>query len=90
MIRRRALVAGMKTAAYIRAAALDAMPRPIPAINREAWVVLARACGNLNQIARHLNEAGAIRTADQVGQVRSQLEDLRRALLGVVLYESED
>ena len=41
---------------FIRRAALSAVPRVVPEVNREAWVELARLGSNLNQLVRHLNE----------------------------------
>jgi len=41
---------------FIRRAALSAPPRIVPAVNRAAWVELARLSANLNQLVRHLNE----------------------------------
>lgn len=83
---RRALVR-MQRGEYLRAAALHRLPPTIPAINREAWVHLARIGGNLNQIARHLN-AGAIHP-DEIAAAQRLIADLRRLLLGVK-HESED
>lgn len=41
---------------FVRRAALSAVPRVVPEVNREAWVELARLSANLNQLVRHLNE----------------------------------
>ncbi len=53
-------------------------PASIPQLNAEAWVELARASANLNQLARHLNSGGA---AD-AETIRLQLEEFRSALIG--------
>lgn len=47
----------MQRGEYLRAGALSRLPPTIPAVNREAWSSLAREAGNLNQLARHLNQS---------------------------------
>lgn len=68
---------------WLRMAALDKLPPTVPALNSEAWVELARAAGNLNQIARALN------TGEQIekGGLRDQLNQFRAALIGAKLDE---
>lgn len=63
---------------WLRMAALDRLPPTVPEINREAWTDLARAAGNLNQIARHLNEGGV---ADAEA-IRAELAAFRAMLIG--------
>lgn len=63
---------------WLRMAALDKLPPTIPAINREAWTQLARSAANLNQIARHLNEGGAV----MLDELADELAEFRRALIG--------
>lgn len=61
-IERLASGAGLPLATFIRQAALGAVvpARPeIPAVNRKAYLELARVGSNLNQIAHHLNAGTA-------------------------------
>jgi hypothetical protein len=53
-------------------------PPPAPAINREAWAELARAAGNLNQLARHLNAGGFMHDGPELA---AELEKFRAALI---------
>jgi hypothetical protein len=69
---------------YLRCAALDELPPTIPAINREAWVELSKAAGNLNQIAKRLNEERGI-SESQFEKVVSELREFRSALIGAKL-----
>lgn len=46
---------GMQRGEYLRVAALGKLPPVVPQVNREAWVKLARAAANLNQIAHRFN-----------------------------------
>lgn len=68
---------GVRRPAYLRAAALAHLPPVIPELNREAWIHLARAAGNLNQIAHRLN---AGEEAD-IQEIRAALTDFRGALI---------
>lgn len=64
--------------AYLRDVWTRTAPQPIPAINSEAWVELARCASNLNQIARFLNSGGQL----DVDGLQSDLNELRAALIG--------
>ena len=75
----RAQEVGLRLPVYIRDAALDRLPPMIPALNREAWVSLSRAAGNLNQIARAVRGGEAA----QASEVRTALDEFRAALIGV-------
>jgi len=75
---------------YLRLAALAEPPRVVPEINREAWAELARASGNLNQIARVANEQGHIRGRDALYEMRDKVEAVRRLLLGITSPKRED
>ncbi len=69
----------------------QARPRPmtmIPELNQSAWLELSRSSSNLNQIARHLNEAG-IQSAD-LPQIIILLTQFRDALIGARLAEEGD
>ena len=88
---------GMERSEWLRRAGLGKRLAPaIPAVNREAWVALARTSANLNQIARAMNAAGQIRDADLVGilaELHGQVAALRLDLVGVghqVVDETED
>lgn len=52
-------------------------PKQIPAINRKAYIELARAAANLNQIARALNRGDQIIMEDLI----RELQEFRRAML---------
>jgi len=75
---------GMTRGEWIRTKALKRkLPRAIPEINRKAWADLARSLGNLNQIAKHLNQgggdlAGAVATVEQI---RAEVQKLRQQLI---------
>lgn len=62
---------------YLRLCFLGNPPPRIPSINREAWQALARASGNLNQIAAKCN------TGDlpDIEEIREALKDFRMALI---------
>ncbi len=88
---------GMERSEWLRRAGLGKRLAPaIPAVNREAWVALARTSANLNQIARAMNAAGQIRDADLVGilaELHGQVAALRLDLVGIghqVVDEAED
>lgn len=52
-------------------------PKQIPEINRKAYIELARAAANLNQIARALNRGDQIIMEDLI----RELQEFRRAML---------
>jgi len=68
----------MQRGEYLRAAALHRLPPSIPAVNRQAWVELARTAANLNQLAHRLN-AGETLRSPRCGQPSTEL---RRRLIG--------
>lgn len=53
-------------------------PPQVPELNQGAWVALASASANLNQIARRLNSGDAV----QAEEIRELLSQFRAALLG--------
>ena len=53
------------------------MPAPVPELNAKAWESLARASGNLNQIARHLNSGGGI----NFEKIKVEVEEFRASLI---------
>lgn len=84
-IRRRARAASLPVAAYVRSAALTRrLPRPIPAVNRRAWIEFARFSSNINQLA-HAANAGRILSAAEVlpalDAARREMARLRALLL---------
>ena len=83
--------AQMQRGEYLRCAALHRLPPTIPPLNREAWVSLARAAGNLNAITRRLHEAAHTLDAlappiDEISQV---LADFRLTLVCAAGIEDE-
>jgi hypothetical protein len=56
----------------------------VPELNREAWRALARAVGNLNQLAHHANAGERVGSelADELAEVRAQVAQLRKELVG--------
>jgi len=88
--------AGIKEmGAYVRGAVLAQRPPPsvVPAVNREAWVALARTASNLNQLSAHLNAGhlpGAVNPVslrDLLVALTEEVRALRLALLGVTPEE---
>lgn len=81
---------------WLRAHGLGRKPRTarqVPELNREAWQDLAHCLGNLNQIARHLNEGGHVevgRIERLIAEIRTQVHGLRLALLGQLDSEDPD
>ena len=73
---RGALTAGewLRTLALARR-----LPRPIPAINLEAYRALARAASNLNQLSRRANAADQL----DIAALAATLASFRAALVGV-------
>ena len=55
------------------------LPRPIPAINLEAYRALARAASNLNQLSRRANAADQL----DIAALAATLASFRAALVGV-------
>lgn len=68
---------------WLRRAALSKPPRTIPELNRQAWLELSRLAGNLNQLARAVNE-GRGRDLPQVDfeGLRGLIQRLRLELIG--------
>lgn len=63
---------------WLRIGALDSLPVVVPALNREAYAELAKAAGNMNQLARKLNSGDLV----ELDQVRAELAAFRLALIG--------
>jgi hypothetical protein len=65
---------------YLRLAFLKSLPpAPVPALNREAWLVLSKCAGNLETLAT------AMRGGDYIplDLIKDAVEDFRRELIGV-------
>lgn len=73
---------------WLRLAALSKPPRIVPEVNKVAWADLARTAGNLNQLARAINEGrwpvknGPSAQATLM-DLRAQLDAVRAALIGL-------
>lgn len=65
---------------FARVALLCAIPPTIPEINRIALGELQRIGGNLNQLAKHANQAGGHDL--DITDLRKQCGQLRLALMG--------
>lgn len=69
---------------WLRMAALDRLPRTVPAVNAHAWTELARVAANLNQAQRAVNEGRAegypVALFDDLA---ARVAELRRLLIGV-------
>ena len=81
----------MQRGEYLRCAALHRLPPTIPALNREAWISLARAAGNLNAVTRRLHEAahGIDVTAPSIDEISRMLADFRRTLICTAGVDNE-
>ncbi len=88
--------AGMKEmGAYVRQAVLAQRPphAVVPAVNREAWVALARTASNLNQLVAYLNARHLPGASHPVSlhallvTLTEEVRALRLALLGVAPEE---
>lgn len=71
---------------WMRMATLETLPPAIPALNLEAWRELSHAAGNLNQIARALNQGDKV----ERGGLRDQLAVFRAALIGAELPRDDE
>ena len=87
-IRAGAQRAGWRAGKYARHVSLGQRVKTIPAINSQAWAVLGRVGGNLNQIATVLNIGGSAPDLQLVlSELSQQIAALRLQLIGV---EPED
>lgn len=75
-------------APFVRAAAMRRslpVPRQIPAINQEAWSILAPLHSNLNQIAHAFNAGHGLdapQAIDLITETLTVLKEVRFALIG--------
>ena len=78
----------MQRGEYLRAASRGILPPTIPAINREAWVNLARVAGNLNQYQRQINEGLPNgHSPEVIRDLADLVQKLRSELLGITPLE---
>ena len=77
-----------KVALYIRNSALNKLPVEVPELNKEAWVVLATAVANLNQLMKRLNNPNSSGSV-HINEISKNLKDLRASLLGVSFSENK-
>lgn len=90
-LRQKAAASGLHPGAYLRSAGLTRLPRTIPAINREAWLSLAKVAGNLNQYQSLLNEGRTTgHPPEIIAELRAQVQALRCSLLGLVDAAEEE
>lgn len=73
---------------WLRLAALSKPPRIVPEVNKVAWADLARAAGNLNQLARAINEGrwpveNGPSAQATIMKMRAQLDAVRASLIGL-------
>ena len=71
-----------KVALYIRNSALNKLPVEVPELNKTAWVILATAVANLNQLMKKMNNPNS-KGSVQISEVSKTLKDLRMSLLGI-------
>lgn len=81
----KAAFMGVTPAQWLRQAALVRRlpPAPVPAVNREQYVELARLSANLNQLAWHANRGEAVIVdVDLLRRLGTEVRQLRLALIG--------
>lgn len=76
----------LKKGEWLRMAALDELPPAIPELNQQAWIELARASANLNQIATKLNHGDVV----DIQIIRSALTIFRNDLVGLNIKNESD
>ena len=78
--------AGVQKGVYIRAAILKnekSLPKPVPEINREVWLELARLSANLNQYQKAINSGYFEAVPNElILEIREKVEQLRAELVG--------
>lgn len=84
LIRDKAASAGLRPAAFVRAAALGIKLHAVSEVNAARWAELARTCANLNQLAHHANAGQLVDVSpDLLFSLYDEVQSLRQALLGV-------
>ena len=81
----------MQRGEFLRAASLHVLPPTIPPVNKEAWLALARANSNLNQLSAFCNsmQNGAASLV-QIGDIHIVLTEFRNALIAALKTSSFD
>lgn len=85
-LRAKAEHLGMTPAQWLRQAALTRRlpPPPVPAVNRQQYVELARLSANLNMIAKHANSGKPVTVATELlARLTREVSRLRLELIGV-------
>ncbi|MDB1108854.1 plasmid mobilization protein [Pseudomonas extremaustralis] len=77
-----------KVALYIRNSALNKLPVEVPEINKEAWVILATAVANLNQLMKKLNSSP--NSQGHVNDMKNTIVELRSSLLGIKFNKNNE
>lgn len=70
---------GVRRGEYLRLACFDKLPPTIPELNKEVWLELSKAAGNLNQIAKKLHQESDF----DVGEVEEMLSYFRHLLIDI-------
>ena len=75
----------MSTSQWLIKAAVRKLPKSIPEINRSAYTDLGKVGGNLNQIARKLNEGGQVSVSyllSEIDALKALISDKRLDIIG--------
>lgn len=83
--RRKAAAVNLSLAQWLRSVGVSGLVlRPlVPAVNRQAYMELARLAGNLNQLARAAHEGRVSIAPLFLENMQRQVQELRKELLGV-------
>lgn len=76
-----------KVALYLRNSALNKLPVEVPELNKQAWVILATAVANLNQLMKKLNNPKGQAQADDI---KNTITELRSSLLGIKFNKNNE
>jgi hypothetical protein len=86
-LRENAENAGRTVSAFIRSCLqgkrIQGRPAPVPALNREAWMALARSAANLNQLTKAVHEGRVVGIdVDALRLMYREIQTLRQQLRG--------
>lgn len=76
-----------KVALYLRNSALNKLPVEVPELNKQAWVILATAVANLNQLMKKLNSPNG---QAQASDIKNTITELRSSLLGIKFNKNNE
>lgn len=76
-----------KVALYLRNSALNKLPVEVPELNKQAWVILATAVANLNQLMKKLNSPNG---QTQASDIKNTITELRSSLLGIKFNKNNE